>query len=211
MAEAPLKAVFLSASIPDPSRNPRYYSTADVIAIREAIRALVGEILPRARLVFGGHPAISPLVNRAAERLGVGRDRVRIYQSKFFQSHIPAVALNFVDLRWTPEVPGDRAASLALMRDRMIAGEAGGEPAAAVFIGGMEGVEDEFRLFRGQWPDLPVLPLASTGGAARILLDQHEADVARLAPPGLATTLTSRLRTDLAYDLLFRSALRPLL
>jgi hypothetical protein len=55
-------AVFLSASVPDPKRDPKYYRTADVTAIRDAVRALVTIVLPKARLVWGGHPAITPPV-----------------------------------------------------------------------------------------------------------------------------------------------------
>jgi hypothetical protein len=48
--------------------------------------------------------------------------------------------------------------------------------AAGVFIGGMEGVEEEYYLFREQHPDKPVFPIASTGAAARILFERHSQD-----------------------------------
>jgi len=40
MATRELKNIFLSASIPLPERDPKYYETADVIAIRDAVIAL---------------------------------------------------------------------------------------------------------------------------------------------------------------------------
>jgi len=40
---------------------------------------------------------------------------------------------------------------------------------AAIFIGGMEGVEDEYQLFKQAHPNSPVFPIASTGAASRIL------------------------------------------
>jgi hypothetical protein len=43
---------------------------------------------------------------------------------------------------------------------------------AGVFIGGMEGIEDEFALFRQVHPTAPILPIATTGGAA-LLIYQH--------------------------------------
>ena len=53
--------VFLSASVPLPSRNPKYFDTADVIAIRDAVRALIMVVVEQqGQLVFGGHPAITP-------------------------------------------------------------------------------------------------------------------------------------------------------
>ena len=44
---------------------------------------------------------------------------------------------------------------------------------AGVFIGGMEGVENEFKLFRELNPKALVLPIASTGAAARIIYDEN--------------------------------------
>ncbi|MBV8557534.1 MAG: hypothetical protein JO116_18380, partial [Planctomycetaceae bacterium] len=66
----------------------------DPVAIREAIRALVAEIVRDRLLVFGGHPAISPLVEHAAQTLNA-IDNVRIYQSEFFRDVLPPVAKKF--------------------------------------------------------------------------------------------------------------------
>src|SRR5205814_1315233 len=41
---------------------------------------------------------------------------------------------------------------------------------AAVFIGGTEGVEREFHIFRSFHPDTPALPIGSTGSACQKLL-----------------------------------------
>lgn len=35
-----MKTIFLSASIPDPKRNPRFFETADVVAIGDVVHAL---------------------------------------------------------------------------------------------------------------------------------------------------------------------------
>lgn len=53
--------------------------------------------------------------------------------------------------------------SLRRMREAMLSRS---ELSAAVFIGGMEGVQ-EFELFRQHHPDAPVVPVAAPGGAAR--------------------------------------------
>jgi hypothetical protein len=45
---------------------------------------------------------------------------------------------------------------------------------AAVFIGGMEGVLVEHEMFRRHHADAVVLPVASPGGAARLLAQQLE-------------------------------------
>lgn len=60
---------------------------------------------------------------------------------------------------------------------------------AAVFIGGMEGVEAELAIFQKTHPNSPVVPVASPGGAARDiaariaggnLVDLEDVDFARL-------------------------------
>ncbi|WP_147468255.1 MULTISPECIES: hypothetical protein [Corallococcus] len=187
-----LGPVFLSASIPSPYRDQKYLTTVDLIAIREAVTALTMVIAPTDRLVFGGHPAISPLVHLGAERLGVA-NHVYIYQSLFFKSMIPPSSLKFRHLIWT-QAGASRAASLDLMRKQMIMSE---RFQAGVFIGGMEGVEDEFKLFCHHHPHAAILAVASTGAAARILFDRE--------PLG---TKDPGLEHDLAYASLFRRLLR---
>jgi len=44
---------------------------------------------------------------------------------------------------------------------------------AGIFIGGMDGVEEEFYLFRRMHPSAHLLPIASIGAAAAILYDQE--------------------------------------
>src|SRR5271156_222736 len=95
-----LAPVFLSASIPDPKRNKKYISTSDIVAIREAVTALTLIVTPRAKLVFGGHPAISPLVFLAAKSVG-GEQNVSIFQSDYFRALAPTESRSFMNLTWT--------------------------------------------------------------------------------------------------------------
>ncbi|MBL8601141.1 MAG: hypothetical protein JNK72_04375 [Myxococcales bacterium] len=163
------EAVFLSASVPDPLRHPKYITTVDVMAIREAVRALVAVVTPNRKLVFGGHPAISPFVLLAADELGK-RDQVVIFVSEHFRNVVPQDNLVFPNLVWTPAVSGGRDASLRLMREEMLGGFT---MTAGVFLGGMEGVEAEHELFEQLCPLAPSYPVASTGAAARLLFDAH--------------------------------------
>src|SRR5688572_20092354 len=64
-------AVFLSAGVPDPKRGPEYAATADTIAINAAVSALVHVTLGRRLLVWGGQPAITPMIWVVAEDIGV--------------------------------------------------------------------------------------------------------------------------------------------
>src|ERR1700682_4589644 len=80
----PLGPVFLSASVPDPKRDQRYFKTGNTIAIRAAVVARVSTVLPKTTLVFGGHPAITPMVKWVADRSRLF-DRVRLFQSRLFR------------------------------------------------------------------------------------------------------------------------------
>jgi hypothetical protein len=155
--------VFLSASIPLPERDRRFFDTADVLSIREAIKALVEVVLPIGHITCGGHPAITPLLALFVREAGLDRSRITVYQSERFSRLIPAETLQFTDVRFTPDVPDDLGRSLTLMRERMLTDRSYD---AAVIVGGMEGIFEELELFRRHNPSAPVLPIASTGAAA---------------------------------------------
>jgi len=185
--------VFLSASIPLPNRDQAFLRTADVVAIREAVKALVGEVIPRGRLVFGGHPAITPLL--AALLRGAGaeaRRRVVLYQSAFFKERFIQENDEFVDVRLIPAVRNSRKRSIAAMRSRMLRDT---RFDAGIFIGGMEGVLEEFDLFRELHDSAPAWPIASTGAAALQLFEANDRPQSNL------------LLDELTYPTLFRNLL----
>lgn len=158
--------VFLSASVPLPERDRRFFDTADVLAIREAVKALVEAVLPVGRITCGGHPAITPLLALFAREARLDPERVTIFQSALFAGQTPPELADFVDVRVVAAVGTDREASLALMRDEMITSR---DFKAAVLIGGMEGLFKELDLFVSHHPHAVVLPLATTGAAAAII------------------------------------------
>ena len=90
-------------------------------------------------------------------------ERVHIYQSRFFEDLIPDVAKEFQNFHWTAR-RGDRPTSLEAMRREMIGGK---DFCCAVFVGGMEGIVEEATLFRELHAGRPLLPVGSTGGAAK--------------------------------------------
>lgn len=187
-----MRSVFLSASIPLPHRDPKYFETADVVAIRESIRALVSVVVPASQLVFGGHPAITPLIRLLVRGTARPvREHVILYQSRFFQAQFPPEAAEFEEVRLIDAAANDLEGSLAKMREAMIGAH---EFEAGVFIGGMEGVEAEYDLFRHVHPGKPAYPIASTGAAARILFNKHTPD-------------RRELMDDLRYLSLFRRLL----
>jgi|HubBroStandDraft_2_1064218.scaffolds.fasta_scaffold83102_3 hypothetical protein len=162
-----LGPAFLGASIPDPARDSRYFGTGDTVAIRDAVIALVSVVLPRTKLVFGGHPAITPLVKWVADQFG-SFERVRMFQSKFFrESYLQDIeAFRYEEI----DAAKDRETSLRAMREAMLASE---KFSAAFFIGGMEGVEQEYELLKELPYRVPVYPVYTTGAAARELWERE--------------------------------------
>jgi hypothetical protein len=166
-------SVFLSASNSLSHRHPKYLETADVAAIRDSIRAVVSVVVP-GQIVFGGHPTITPLVSLLVRGMTPEvRKHVILYQSLFFNPRFPPEVSEFEEVRFIDAVEGDLDASLTKMRWAMIGSR---NFDAAVFLGGMEGVEIEYDIFRRLHPDKPAYPVASTGAAARILSGKHSPD-----------------------------------
>lgn len=194
MATKELKNIFLSASIPFKERDPKYYDTADIIAIRDAVIALATVILPKQRLIWGGHPSITPIIYYVMERLELSiQEHVILYQTRFFEHLFPKDNNKFQNVILTDKL-GNLDESLRHMRERMFNEH---KFEAAVFIGGMEGIEDEFKLFSRFHPQALLLPVASTGAAARIVYDEFFSN-------GLEN---ERLINDYGYMSLFQQLL----
>lgn len=185
--------LFLSASVPVAGRaEGKYLATADIIAIRDAVIALASVALPQYHLIWGGHPSITPLIANVLRHFDkVVNANVTVYQSGFFVKDFPEENKDVEHIVITDDL-GDRDKSLELMRKQMIVDN---DYAAAVFIGGMNGVEDEYELFTKSHPEARVFPIASSGAAARALYDKY---------PG---KFDERLLTELSYTSLFKELL----
>jgi hypothetical protein len=184
------QCVFLSASFPQGERAHKF-PEADPFEITAAIVALAKSVFgAKGKLVFGGHPTISPLV------LSIGRDftlfcneqetpldlpLVYIYQSEFFRKDIPKETLQLEKERigeiiWVKSENADREQSLLKMREKMLREP---KPIAGVFVGGMDGVydiqnhqyNDEFYLFTKYCKGKPLYPIGKTGGASQVLVN----------------------------------------
>lgn len=198
------RIVFLSASFPSRERNPKFYETADPDEITQALVATCRAVLAAGgRLVFGGHPSVTPLVMMVAEEYlpetiedrrnlrGNGRAVVIAYQSEAFRAAMPESTRNLEtwglgDLRWvkvhgkqprfTPDgtlVQGSGDSALQAMREQMLAET---KPIAAIFIGGMEGIHDEAAMFRLICKGRPLYFVGAPGGAARELAQREQAE-----------------------------------
>ncbi len=155
--------IFLSASVPDPKRAPEFAESSDSVAITSAVRALVHVTLGRRVLVWGGHPAITPMIKVVADEMGVDYGKwVKLYQSLFFEDQFPEDNEAFKNVVYTERIDGDIKESLLRMREQMFTENSF---KSAIFIGGMAGIIDEFHLFQKYQPGKDIIPIVSTGGA----------------------------------------------
>lgn len=198
--------LFLSASFPSGERGEQF-RPYDVGAIADAVTALVRAILrARGRLVFGAHPTISPLVLAIADEMD-DPPTIEMHQSRHFAEQLPQETLRLVDrglarIHWTERDPdGDRDRSLRVLREQMVSTEA---ITAALFVGGMEGVVDEYELIGRLQPAVPRLPLRAPGGAARRLPSG-----AHPVEEQLSEALASPRYPALAYDVVAALAATP--
>ena len=158
--------VFLSASFPSGKRGEQV-QPFDAPAIADAVTAIVRVVLAnKGKLLFGGHPTITPLVLMIGAELRV-KNAVAIFQSEWFSNQITEETwmlgeLEVGKIHWTPRCK-TLDESLAAMRRQMLK-EC--NPIGAVFIGGMSGIWEEHELVRRDLPGVPRIPLVGPGGAA---------------------------------------------
>ncbi|MDB5935213.1 MAG: hypothetical protein JWQ01_2557 [Massilia sp.] len=174
-------AIFLSASVPVLGREP-FDKDSEPQIIQAAVSALATVAMGRKKIVWGGHPAITPMMWASAEELGVKfADAVHLFQSKFFsEEDFPEENKNFGNVTYIDAVLGDLERSLLKMRQSMMGSQ---DFEGAIFIGGMQGILDEYVLFKAICPHGKCVIVSATGGASRILAaDAHYSIPADLGP-----------------------------
>jgi DNA-binding CsgD family transcriptional regulator len=177
--------VFLSASFPSGPRG-KEVEPFDAAAIADAVTAIVRAVLlSEGKILFGGHPTITPLVLLIGTELRTRRV-VDIFQSDWYADQVTSESIRLVesgvaDIHPTPKLDTREESELE-MRSQMFDFV---RPAGAVFVGGMSGIWDEHALFGDRHPGVPRLPLAGPGGAA-----------ARLEPD--KEGVSQRIRAELA-------------
>ena len=143
--------IFLSASIPMLGRDERYFKTADTIAIRDSVLALASVALPKYKLIWGGHPSITPLIASVLQHSGLDiQSSVTLYQSTYFEQFFPLENESVAHIIKTNDM-GDKDLSIEEMRKHMLGDN---EFYAGIFIGGMEGIENEYAMFTQLHPCL---------------------------------------------------------
>lgn len=182
-------AIFLSASVP--IREP-FVADSRPQAIQAAINALAQVVLGRKKLIWGGHPAITPLLWSAAQSVGVEYAvAVELFQSRLFEDDFPQENKHFSNVTYVDAVEKDKDKSLLAMRQAMVRST---EFDAAVFIGGMEGIADEYELFTTHYPNAVCIPISQTGGASVALAQRLRYEAPRdIAPLDFVTLLYREL------------------
>ncbi|MBF0109088.1 MAG: hypothetical protein HQL76_07935 [Magnetococcales bacterium] len=174
------KAVFLSASLPDPERPP-YYSDTDPQAMRDAVLALAQETSIREiPLIYGGHPSITHFIAQWGDKMD-RMSHIKLYLSRHFEAKFsPEIKKHFASLHLVDRVVRDEnnpfaqinlEASLTHFRQTMIRENKIG---LAVFMGGMNGLEDEKELLAEFHPDAVMMPLPYLGGQTRTIFPMNE-------------------------------------
>jgi len=172
-------AIFLSCSVPD-NNNPGFVVEGNPTRIRAAIMAFVSEFLGNHKIVWGGHPAITPMFWMAAKNADIDYQQwVHLYQSALFSRDFPEENLNFKNVTLVDPVGSDVDKSLSAMRQEMIKSEPfrGG-----FFIGGMKGIYEELSIFRSRHPQAPCFLFKSPGGAASTLKGSELQPVMQVLP-----------------------------
>lgn len=176
--KGPSGTIFLSGSIPDPAR---WEGEFDPLEITDAVVTFARECLTENfRIVTAAHPTLAPLLLYVAAEFPPSTEPlVLIYQSLLFDNVLPTATRRFEaagvgTLVWTeahegdhPE-PGKWESSLEIMRTQMLEET---NPDGAVFIGGMEGIQTEYALFRDKLPGRPMCAVKRPGGEAARLGD----------------------------------------
>lgn len=170
------RSVFLSASVPFGERaHPGGFDADEIVDCAVALLRAIFDA--GARLVFGGHPSINPLVLQVASEVRSSSSQtplVDLYLSGYFADRFPPevvrLAEGVAELH-VIDAGSDRTESLERMRAAMF--DSSNPFAGAVFVGGMDGIVDEYELFGAAHPGLPRCAVGAPGGASGDLARRH--------------------------------------
>lgn len=192
--------LFFSAALPKELEGTgRGLDLTDLVTV-----LLVGVVQQGGRVVFGGHPSVTPLVHYLVDHGAIPREAVTLYMPRFFDGRAPLQGHDtaiFVDRRLvgrgaSPDDPEAFADDLTEMRRAMIEGctagfFVGGQTKA--FRGRVPGIEEEWHLFRSRHPDAPAFVCGLLEGYCRETLVPSIRSEALPDPSGLPIRRRNRL------------------
>lgn len=159
--------VLLSASLPEELRG-----THRALDLQQLLVALLrGLLTGGGRLVFGGHPSVTPLIHRIASEAGLNVPSIELYQLTRFRDEAPEeIYAPTFSLHWVD-------AELSTMQEEMAK-----RSAAALFIGGKTsgnvgprpGIREEYERFLSLHPEGPAYLLGLLDGEALRMIGELE-------------------------------------
>ncbi len=172
--------VMLSASIPDELMES--LQAQDIFSV---IILFTKHILNAGgRLVFGGHPTVTPLVHQVCKSMEHKPDAVRLHQLNRFKDTAPEEIKDkqvFQNIYWfgSENRNDDIVPDLAEMRDAMA-----DMSRAAIFVGGKTirhdhygdkpGVRDEYERFVKKHPNSPIYLVGLLEGESKVIIEELE-------------------------------------
>lgn len=175
-----MKELFLSASVPYGQRAANF-PPAEPYLIQYAVREFALSVLGKRKIIYGGHPSITPMLWAICQELNLEpKDHFELYQSRFFDEQFPDENKRFDNVVFVDK-KSTKQDSLMAMREQMLSRK---NLTGGLFIGGMEGIIDEHDMFARYNPKASILALRSPGGAADTLAQklnlQHQQEEATL-------------------------------
>ncbi|MDZ7831779.1 MAG: hypothetical protein U5L07_08525 [Desulfobacterales bacterium] len=167
------KSIFLSASIPDEldqTFKAQKLYTSIIIFVQRILAA-------KGRIIFGGHPTITPLVKKAAQRTQKTSANIDLFQLRCFEKQAPDDIWDssvFETIRWFGS--GEKMHMLEGLED--MRNEMAKQSSSAIFIGGKtdnRGIYDEYKKFLKYHPEGPVYLLGfMDGDTVKIIKELRE-------------------------------------
>jgi hypothetical protein len=151
--------IFLSAS-GNGFKHGKNLPLVETTEVEKAVLTFIRFFATQTLIVFGGHPTISPLVECGLR--GLDGYQITKYRSAYFKNYLSDCHHTFKNVVTSPAGLCE-SDSLTILRNQMLKEKAFN---AAVFIGGGEGVTEEYSLFCQRHPTALIFPIPNTGGAA---------------------------------------------
>jgi hypothetical protein len=176
--------VFVSTSMPGALSG-----TTESFKFQDFFVVLVRGLLQAGgRMIFGGHPTITPLVHQVARAFPT--PRIDLYQCARFRGQEPAEAHDsrVFNLHWIESPSGSVAPFReAMTRKARAAVFVGGKLANENPRGGKPGVRDEYERYLRHRPGGPAYLLGLLGGEASNMIEQDFNEPNTLSPQEKAT------------------------
>lgn len=158
--------VMLSASLPtELNGTNRAQDLYDLLVV-----LATGILTSGGRLVFGGHPSVTPLIHRIAQSADARQGQITLFQLEQFRAQAPIQIQDrsvFGEVRWCKDLQEMRDGMAAMAEAGVFVG---GKTSGSV--GGKPGIRDEFERFVARHPRGPVYLLGLLDGETQRIIQE---------------------------------------